>query len=72
MEAHERICWMNPNRHCASCNDTGVYPGEDLGDGLYMPGEPCYYCRKLTPDSDAADLILRAHPRFHIPVEEAV
>ncbi len=41
MAKHERICWLNPNRHCASCNDTGVYPGEDG-----MPDEPCYYCKQ--------------------------
>ena len=46
MRRHEPICWKNPNRHCPSCDDKGVYPGEDLGDGLYLPGEPCYYCRQ--------------------------
>jgi hypothetical protein len=52
MESHEIICWLNPNRHCASCNDTGIYPGEDLGDGLQMPDEPCYYCSKRTPNNE--------------------
>lgn len=64
MEAHEMICWLNPKRHCASCNDTWVYPGEYLGDGLQMPDEPCYYCKKLTPDSDAAELLKAKMPRL--------
>ena len=52
MKRHEPICWLNPSRYCPSCGNKGVYPGEDLGDGLYMPGEPCYYCSKRTPGTE--------------------
>lgn len=46
MIAHEKICWLNPNRYCDSCKNEGVYAGEN---GL--PDEPCYYCDKRTkPD----------------------
>jgi hypothetical protein len=47
MKRHEPICWKNPNRHCSNCNDTGW---QDEGD-------PCYWCSKVTPDSDAAELL---------------
>lgn len=40
MERHEQICWRNPNRHCESCNDTGIYV---VTEGHT---EPCYYCRR--------------------------
>lgn len=40
MERHEIICWKNPNRFCASCNNTGFYPGEEVGLANY----PCYFC----------------------------
>lgn len=49
MERHERICWLNPNRHCESCNDTGFYPGEAYDELGMLPGEPCYYCSKRDP-----------------------
>jgi len=45
MEAHERMCWRNPDRHCPSCNNTGFYPRES-----WEPEEPCYYCSKRDPD----------------------
>jgi len=61
MEAHESICWKNPNRHCPSCNDTGFYR-EDYGGGYQ--DEPCYWCKKLTPDSDAAKLLESKMPRL--------
>ena len=58
MEAHEPICWKNPNRHCSSCNDTGYCPGRYEEDAhAWTAREPCYYCSKVTPDSDAADLL---------------
>lgn len=47
MEKHEIICWKNPNRHCESCNDTGVYR-EDYGSG-YLD-EPCYFCKQMKPE----------------------
>ena len=53
MVAHERICWLNPNRHCPSCDDTG-FIREDYGGG-YMD-EPCYWCSKVHPDSKAVSV----------------
>jgi hypothetical protein len=54
MEAHEPVCWKNPNRHCPNCGDTGWQD----------EGEPCYWCSKVTPDSDAAKLLTAKMPRL--------
>lgn len=66
MESHERICWKNPNRHCESCNDTGFYR-EDYGGGDVT--EPCYWCSKVTPASDAADLLEKRGVKYEIAVQ---
>lgn len=63
MKRHEPICWKNPNRHCSNCNDTGWQD----------EGEPCYWCGKVTADSDAAELLARKMPSLirHIAAKEA-
>jgi hypothetical protein len=58
MTAHERICWLNPNRYCSSCKNTGWWD----------EGEPCWYCNKLTRDSDAATIQAKLASR--LPKEE--
>ena len=69
MKRHEPICWKNPNRHCTSCNDTGFYR-EDYGGGYQ--DTPCYWCSKVTPDSDAAELLKPRMPDLikHLVREE--
>lgn len=57
MEAHERMCWGNPNRHCDLCGNTGKWEnihdeGSMVGDYLSPPltsWEPCYYCSQFDP-----------------------
>jgi len=44
MEDHERICWKNPNRVCAMCNNRGTIPNYWGGE------EPCYYCSQFDPE----------------------
>jgi hypothetical protein len=63
METHERICWMNPDRHCSSCNDTGFYP-RSYDEGQ----EECWFCKQLRPETPAALL----HPQLagHFPDED--
>ena len=66
MEAHERICWKNPNRYCESCENKGYYPA-DYYSG-HNQEEPCYYCNQLTRDSDAAKVQAKLAQR--LPKEE--
>lgn len=42
VENHEKICWLNPNRFCPLCKNTGQ---TIVVDHLT---EPCYYCSKFT------------------------
>lgn len=42
--SHERICYMNPNRHCDVCYDSGT---ETYEDGYKNPEDrPCIACKK--------------------------
>lgn len=41
MKRHEKICWLNPNRYCESCNNTGIYKDD------WYEEEPCFFCKQL-------------------------
>jgi hypothetical protein len=47
---HERICWRNPERHCPTCNNTGVIAWVE---DIYPYNEPCPYCARFNPQIPA-------------------
>ncbi len=47
MNAHEKICFRNPNRFCDLCKNTGKTIIDAPIDGTYY--EPCFYCSKFNP-----------------------
>ena len=50
MEAHEKICWKNPNRFCELCENKGYYY-EDYGvEGASAIKEECIYCSKFNSE----------------------
>lgn len=57
IEAHEPICWNNPDRFCGLCENRGfqviVYQEADFGENTLSPElsetVPCYYCSQFDP-----------------------
>lgn len=49
MRVHEIVCWKNPNRHCETCNNTGLVYDNINDDGSLLAKQPCPYCSKYDP-----------------------
>jgi hypothetical protein len=48
---HEKRCYMNPNRVCDACGNTGIVMEDvDGPDNTYTTiPQPCPYCSKFDP-----------------------
>ena len=49
MEAHEPICWKNPDRFCDLCQNTGEVTEGAPGYRILVP---CLYCSQFEPTPD--------------------
>jgi len=56
---HEHLCWLNPDRHCDLCNNTGY----SVFDAETGEKEECYYCKQFKPDiEEYAKKVYALHP----------